>query len=114
MKYYGGTITAVEPIVGIISEVPAGYNIITSVDANGKNVWEIGQQDRVARVGETYYSSLQDAIDNNNTGTIVMCENIVIAKNQEVNVPSGKNLQLDLHGMNVTVETLNPSIVNEH
>ena len=113
LKYYGGTITAVEPIVGIISEVPAGYNIITSVDANGKNVWEIGQQDRVARVGETYYSSLQDAIDNNNTGTIVMCENIVIAKNQEVNVPSGKNLQLDLHGMNVTVETLNPSIVNE-
>ena len=55
-----------------------------------------------AKVGDTYYATLQDAIDNANGETVVVLTTIVIAK--------GETAEIDLKGQTVTMVTDSDSV----
>ncbi|MEF2824768.1 MAG: S-layer homology domain-containing protein, partial [Peptococcaceae bacterium] len=51
-------------------------------------------ENKPVKVGDTYYTTLADAIAQNNSGTITLMANIT----ENVTIPQGKNLTLDLNG----------------
>ena len=105
LYYYGGIITSGTAVYGYITEIPEGYNIIRSVDDDGKEVYELARLSEVASCGENVYDTLKDAINQNSEGTIKLLKNIILTKSDIHEISSDKNLILDLNSNNIKLHT---------
>ena len=77
-------------------------NISVSATVNNKTYQIVNN---AAKVGNTEYKTLADAIDNNVSGNITLLGNVT----ENVTIPQGKNLTLDLNG-----KTLTSAVNNNH
>ncbi len=63
------------------------------------------QTEGAAKIGETSYNTLEDAIKNAENGnTIILVDNV--ANGASVEIPAEKNLKLDLNGKNYTISNV--------
>ena len=69
------------------------------------SAFSIAEAFKVAQIGENFYSSLAEAIAQNDSGTITLMANVT----ENVTIPQGKNLTLDLNG-----KTLTSAVNNNH
>ena len=56
------------------------------------------QTNDVAQIGETKYATLQEAVNAANDNTVKLLENVT----EDINIPTGKNVTLDLNGHKIT------------
>ena len=56
------------------------------------------QTNDVAQIGETKYATLQEAVNTANDNTVKLLENVT----EDINIPTGKNVTLDLNGHKIT------------
>ncbi len=90
--------------VDVVDYLPEGYQTVIS---EGKYV--VQQQTAVAKIGDTPYASLQDAIDaaGETETTITLVDDVTDIT--ALNIASGKNIVLDLNG-----KTISTKIVGTH
>ena len=111
-NYYGGTITAKEAVHNYIENIPDNYEIVVSMDENGNEMYEIGHTQEVALVGENKYDTLQEAVDNCTSGTIVLLKDIAVPKGRTITINSEKNITLDLNNHKVKILNSDNAIKN--
>ena len=112
INYYGGTITAPVAVYGFIAEIPDGYAIVKTTDTDSNEVVNIGTNTEVVSVGGIKYDSLQDAIDNNLTGTIKVEKDFILNNNEGYTIAGDQNFTLDLNGHTITQYAYSNSITN--
>lgn len=101
LNYYGGKISAPLAVCGGIEAISSGYQLITDYDGNNE-VLTIGNDSDVVQVGSNKYSSLQDAINKNDGGTLVLLKGFRITTSDVVEIPENKEFVLDLNGKTIT------------
>lgn len=112
INYYGGTITAPTAITGIIYNIPEGYNILKSIDESNNEVYEIGRIQDIVSVGDKIYNTLQEAITNNDSGTIKLLKDIVYSTQEKVIIENNKDFILDLNGHSIKLHNNEEFIKN--
>ncbi len=112
INYYGGIIKAPTAVNGYIDKIPEKYDIVKIIDDLNNQVYQIGKMEDVVSVGETKYNTLEDAISSNNSGTITLLKDIVIATSEIQTISDGKNLDLDLNGHSIELHIWNTFLTN--
>ena len=113
INYYGGTITANTAVRGYIDEIPNNYYIARLTDDSNKEIYEIKNEvQEIVSVGENKYESLEDAISNNNTGTITLLKDIVLTTSEPYTVSKDKELTIDLNGHTIRLHNWDTFITN--
>ena len=106
--YYDGTINATEALNTAIKDVPDNYDIYRSIDENNhENIVLIpnsdvrpvpaGEEQYVAAIGNTKYTTIQNAVDAANVGDKIDLL-VDIYQQNEITIPDGKNLTIDYNG----------------
>jgi len=80
-------------------ELPAGV----SLDKNGFTADNVSAVSPVAQVGETKYTSLQEAINNANGGTVKLLDSVSL--DEGVTIPVGSVVTLELNGKTISRNT---------
>lgn len=68
------------------------------------------QTNDVAQIGETKYATLQEAVNAANDNTVKLLENVT----EDINIPTGINVTLDLNGKTLTNKTGEHTIIVEN
>lgn len=110
-NYYGGELKGSSAVNGIVNEIPEGYRIKRTVENTNEIYTLTEENDMVASNGTNEYTTLKDSFANTESGTIKLLQDIVIARGQEVEISTDKNLTLDLNG-HVLQGLSNNSIIN--
>lgn len=112
INYYGGTITAPTAIEGYIDEIPEEYDIIKSVNDSNNEVYELGRAQDIVSIGGTTYNSLEEAISNNDSGTITLLKDIVYTTSEKQTINNNQNFVLDLNGHVIKLHNWEEFIIN--
>lgn len=112
LNYYGGKISAPLAVCGGIEAISSGYQLITDYDGNNE-VLTIGNESDVVQVGSNKYSSLQDAVNKNDGGTLVLLKGFRITTSDVVEIPENKEFVLDLNGKTITTYLNGEWILNK-
>lgn len=114
INYYGGTIKAKIAIKGFIDNIPEHCSIVRSIDESSNEIYEIEKDvQNIVSVGENKYNSLDEAISNNDTGTITILKDIVYTTVNQYTIANNKNFVLDLNGHAINLHNLNSFIINQ-
>ena len=73
--------------------IPSDY--VQSADGT---VEKLGETNAVAKVGDTYYKTLTDAVKAADNATVTLLKDV----NEDVTIPAGKTITLDLNGKTLT------------
>lgn len=103
VKWYDGTIKGKKAIEGTIKEIETNCQIETTVETIDETNIEIAtlvDNVKIAKIGETEYSSLEEAINscNDDEQTTIQLIYPNVTLNQKINIPERKNIILDLNG----------------
>ncbi len=78
---------------------PEGYIVVKNED----NTYSFAVPVPVAQIGDTYYTTLADALANANGNTVVLLDNIVL--DAGIVIEAGKEFTLDLNGHTISYES---------
>lgn len=113
INYYGGTIKAPVAVKGYINKVPENYIIEKEIDESNNEIYEIRNDvTDIVSVGENKYDSFEEAISNNNTGTITLLKDIIYTTDSQFTISNEKNFVLDLNGHSIKLHNWNGFIIN--
>mgnify|MGYP004608958049 CR=1 FL=1 len=118
LRFYDGLLKSKkETVLGEISEVEDGYNISTTT-VNELNVTKLEKAENVAQIGDTYYDTLQKAVDScsknagEETTEIKILKDISIIENS-VEVTDGQNIKINLNGHKIENFVSTGAIIND-
>ena len=116
-RFYDGLLKSKkEAILGEISEVEEGCNISTTTISES-NVTKLEKSENVAQIGDTYYNTLQKAVDScsknagEETTEIKILKDISIIENS-VEVTDGQNIKINLNGHKIENFVSTGAIIN--
>ena len=99
VDYYDESNSGVAAVIGgrfdadISKYIPSDY--VQSADGT---VEKLGESNAVAKVGDTYYKTLADAVAAANNATVTLLKDVTA----NVTIPADKTITLDLNGMTLT------------
>ena len=119
LNFYDGTVigsNSYQAIYGKITDMEAGYDVITKEDTEAKTLTATLERLPVAQIGENQYYSLYDAIqavEGTEETTITLLRDFnITTTGQSAQIEEGKNVVIDLNGYNV-ISTLENTIINK-
>ena len=119
LYFYDGTVVgsnSYQAIYGKITDMEAGYDVITKEDTEAKTLTATLDRLPVAQIGENQYYSLYDAmqaVEGTEETTITLLRDFnITTTGQSAQIEEGKNVVIDLNGYNV-ISTLENTIINK-
>ena len=114
-KYYSGTIQGKEiAIRGKVNELATNKTIVLTKDGVNE-IATLESNIKVAKIGTTEYTNLNDAIgvfDENTDEEITIIRDFAITENEKVEIASGKNVTINLNGKTIVTMTAVNAITN--
>ena len=119
LYFYDGTVVgsnSYQAIYGKITDMEAGYDVITKEDTEAKTLTATLDRLPVAQIGENKYYSLYEAVqavEGTEETTITLLRDFnITTTGQSAQIEEGKNVVIDLNGYNV-ISTLENTIINK-